>query len=136
MISRSSDRPCRGRLSAKILEISSIAWISLRDRTRPSAIDPMIRISTGLCAGSSRRAASLRSHQEPPWFGAARDVREELRVDLQVGRLLCRRACWADAIEMIFDGGTADENDLAYWSLQSTEIKAVALVDLATASEF
>ena len=37
---------------------------------------------------------------------------------------------------MIFDGGTVDENDLAYWSLQPTEIKAVALVDLATASEF
>jgi hypothetical protein len=28
-----------------------------------------------------------------------------------------------------------DENDLAYWSLQPTEIKAVALVDLARASE-
>jgi hypothetical protein len=28
-----------------------------------------------------------------------------------------------------------DENDLAYWSLQPTEIKAVALVDLARAAE-
>jgi 8-oxo-dGTP diphosphatase len=39
---------------------------------------------------------------------------------------------WDDAIETIFDAGTVDENDLAYWSLQSTGIKAVAL---ATASE-
>jgi hypothetical protein len=42
---------------------------------------------------------------------------------------------WDDAIEMIFDGGMVAENDLAYWSLQPTEIKAVALVDLPTASE-
>ena len=78
---------------------------------------------------------------EPARLGAAREVREELGVDLQVGRLLVAdwippHPGWDDAIEMIFDGGTVDENDLAYWSLQSTEIKAVALVDLATASEF
>jgi 8-oxo-dGTP diphosphatase len=78
---------------------------------------------------------------EPPRLGAARKVREELGIDLQVGRLLVvdwmpPYLGWDDAIEMIFDGGTVDENDLAYWSLQPTEIKAVALVDLATASEF
>ena len=78
---------------------------------------------------------------EPPRLGAAREVREELGVDLQVGRLLVvdwilPYLGWDDAIEMIFDGGMVDENDLAYWSLQSTEIKAVALVDLATAGEF
>jgi 8-oxo-dGTP diphosphatase len=42
---------------------------------------------------------------------------------------------WDDAIEMIFDGGMVTEDDLASWSLQPTEIKAVALVDLSTASE-
>ncbi len=41
---------------------------------------------------------------------------------------------WDDAVEMIFDGGKVAENHLAYWSLQPTEIKAVALVDLARAS--
>jgi hypothetical protein len=51
---------------------------------------------------------------EPPRLGAAREVR---------------------AIEMIFDGGVVAEGDLAYWSLQPTEIKAVALTDLSTASQ-
>ena len=77
---------------------------------------------------------------EPPRLGAAREVREELGIDLKVGRLLVidwmpPYLGWDDAIEMIFDGGMVDENDLAYWSLQSTEIKAVALVDLARAAE-
>jgi 8-oxo-dGTP diphosphatase len=78
---------------------------------------------------------------EPPRLGAAREVREELGIDLQIGRLLVvdwmpPYLGWDDAIEMIFDGGMVAENDLAYWSLQPTEIKAVALVDLPTAREF
>jgi 8-oxo-dGTP diphosphatase len=77
---------------------------------------------------------------ESPRLGAAREVREELGIDLEVGRLLVvdwmpPYLGWDDAIEMIFDGGIVDENDLAYWSLQPTEIKAVALVDLARAAE-
>ncbi len=77
---------------------------------------------------------------EPPRLGAAREVREELGIDLNVGRLLVvdwmpPYLGWDDAIEMIFDGGMVEENDLAYWSLQPTEIKAVALVDLARAAE-
>ena len=77
---------------------------------------------------------------EPPRLGAAREVAEELGIELEIGRLLVvdwmpPYLGWDDAIEMIFDGGTVAENDLAYWSLQPTEIKAVALVDLPTASE-
>jgi 8-oxo-dGTP diphosphatase len=77
---------------------------------------------------------------EPPRLGAAREVREELGIDLKIGRLLVvdwmpPYLGWDDAVEMIFDGGMVVESDLAYWSLQPTEIKAVALTDLATASE-
>jgi hypothetical protein len=36
---------------------------------------------------------------------------------------------------MIFDGGIVAESDLDYWSLQPTEIKRVALVDLETAAD-
>jgi 8-oxo-dGTP pyrophosphatase MutT (NUDIX family) len=77
---------------------------------------------------------------EPPRLGAAREVAEELGIELEIGRLMVvdwmpPYLGWDDAIEMIFDGGTVTENDLAYWSLQPTEIKAVALVDLPTASE-
>lgn len=77
---------------------------------------------------------------EPPRLGAEREVREELGIDLQIGRLLVvdwmpPYLGWDDAIEMIFDGGTVTEDDLASWSLQPTEIKTVALVDLPAASE-
>jgi len=77
---------------------------------------------------------------EPPRLGAAREVREELGIDLEIGRLLVvdwmpPYLGWDDAIEMIFDGGVVAEGDLAYWSLQPTEIKAVALTDLSTASQ-
>jgi len=77
---------------------------------------------------------------EPPRLGAAREVAEELGIELEIGRLLVvdwmpPYLGWDDAIEMIFDGGMVAENDLAFWSLQPTEIKAVALVDLPTASE-
>jgi 8-oxo-dGTP diphosphatase len=77
---------------------------------------------------------------EPPRLGAAREVREELGIDLEIGRLLVvdwmpPYLGWDDAIEMIFDGGLVVEGDLAHWSLQPTEIKAVALTDLSTASQ-
>ena len=65
---------------------------------------------------------------ETPRQGAIREVTEELGIELAVGRLLVvdwmpPYLGWDDAIEMIFDGGLVDEDDLAAWSLQPTEIK-------------
>ena len=76
---------------------------------------------------------------ETPRLGAVREVREELGIELAVGRLLVvdwlpPYLGWDDAIEMIFDGGTVVESELDTWSLQPTEIKRVALVDLDTAA--
>jgi 8-oxo-dGTP diphosphatase len=76
---------------------------------------------------------------ETPRQGAIREVTEELGIELPVGRLLVvdwmpPYLGWDDAIEMIFDGGRIGEEDLAAWSLQPTEIKRVALVDLDTAA--
>jgi 8-oxo-dGTP diphosphatase len=76
---------------------------------------------------------------ETPRQGASREVTEELGIERAVGRLLVvdwmpPYLGWDDAIEMIFDGGEIDEEDLAVWSLQPTEIKRVALVDLDTAA--
>ena len=76
---------------------------------------------------------------ETPRQGAIREVSEELGIELAVGRLLVvdwmpPYLGWDDAIEMIFDGGLVGEDDLAAWSLQPTEIKRVALVDLDTAA--
>lgn len=77
---------------------------------------------------------------EPPRVGAIREVREELGIDAPIGRLLVvdwmpPYLGWDDAIEMIFDGGTVSERDLATWDLQPSEIKRVALVDLDQAAE-
>jgi 8-oxo-dGTP diphosphatase len=77
---------------------------------------------------------------ETPRQGAIREVTEELGIELAVGRLLVvdwmpPYLGWDDAIEMIFDAGLVGEDDLAAWSLQPTEIKRVALVDLDTAAE-
>jgi 8-oxo-dGTP diphosphatase len=76
---------------------------------------------------------------ETPRQGAIREVAEELGIALAIGRLLVvdwmpPYLGWDDAIEMIFDGGIVSEEDLAAWSLQPTEIKRVALVDLDTAA--
>jgi 8-oxo-dGTP diphosphatase len=81
---------------------------------------------------------------EPARLGAACEVREELGVDLQVGRLLVAdwippHLGWDDAIEMIFDGGTVDENDLigrcsrrrSRRSPWSTWLRQVSLTPLA-----
>jgi 8-oxo-dGTP diphosphatase len=78
---------------------------------------------------------------ETPRQGAIRELTEELGIELPVGRLLVvdwmpPYLGWDDAIEMIFDGGRIGEDDLAAWSLQPTEIKQVALVDLESAAEF
>jgi 8-oxo-dGTP diphosphatase len=72
---------------------------------------------------------------ESPRLGAVREVREELGIELDVGRLLVvdwmpPYLGWDDAIEMIFDGGAVREDELATWSLQPSEIRSVRLCTL------
>ncbi len=72
---------------------------------------------------------------ESPRLGAMREVREELGIELHVGRLLVvdwmpPYLGWDDAIEMIFDGGGVQEDELATWSLQPSEIRSVRLCTL------
>ncbi|HEY5978108.1 MAG TPA: NUDIX hydrolase [Microlunatus sp.] len=76
---------------------------------------------------------------EPPREGAVREVREELGVDLVVGRLLVADWLppylgWEDALELIFDGGLVTEEALARFSLQENEINSVALLTLDQAA--
>ena len=77
---------------------------------------------------------------EPPRVGANREVTEELGVDRPVGRLLVvdwmpPYLGWDDAMELIFDGGTLDESELAGLSLQVSEIKQVRFCTAAEAAE-
>ena len=72
---------------------------------------------------------------EAPRDGAIREVREELGVDLVVGRLLVADWLppylgWDDALELIFDGGQVSEDDLTSFSLQENEITSVSLLTL------
>ena len=77
---------------------------------------------------------------EAPRDGAIREVREELGLDLSVGRLLVADWLppylgWEDALELIFDGGQVSDDDLASFSLQENEITSVALLTLEQAAE-
>jgi 8-oxo-dGTP diphosphatase len=77
---------------------------------------------------------------EAPRDGAIREVREELGLDLSVGRLLVADWLppylgWEDALELIFDGGLVTEDDLASFSLQENEITSVSLLTLDQAAE-
>jgi 8-oxo-dGTP diphosphatase len=77
---------------------------------------------------------------EPPREGAIREVREELGLDLAVGRLLVADWLppylgWEDALELIFDGGRVTQAELDAFSLQENEITSVALLTLEQAAE-
>jgi 8-oxo-dGTP diphosphatase len=76
---------------------------------------------------------------EPPRVGAVREVREELGIDLDLGRLMITDWMppylgWEDALELIYDGGMIEETDLGSLTLQPTEIRRVALVTLEEAA--
>ena len=78
--------------------------------------------------------------REPPRHGAVREVREELGIDLEVGRLLVADWMppylgWDDALELIFDGGVVTQEQLRKYVLQPSEILRVRLCTLEEASE-
>jgi 8-oxo-dGTP diphosphatase len=77
---------------------------------------------------------------EAPRLGAVREVREELGIDLDVGRLLLADWMppylgWDDALELIFDGGTTVDADLPGLALQPAEIRSVRLCTLEQAAD-
>jgi 8-oxo-dGTP diphosphatase len=76
---------------------------------------------------------------EPPRVGAERELREELGVDLPVGRLLVADWMppylgWDDALELIFDGGVVTQAQLDDYVLQPSEIIQVRLCTLGEAA--
>lgn len=75
---------------------------------------------------------------ESPRAGAVREVREELGLDLAVGQLLVADWMppylgWDDAMELVFDGGSLTDADLAGLVLQPSEIRSVRLCTLTEA---
>ena len=77
---------------------------------------------------------------EPPRQGAVREVKEELGIDRVIGRLLevdwlPPYLGWEDACELIFDGGSVTEEDLAGFVLDQREIADVRLCTLEEAAD-
>lgn len=75
---------------------------------------------------------------ESPRQGAIRELKEELGIEIELGRLLAvdwmpHYLGWDDACELIFDGGTVTEEEIDGFVLQPTEIRAVRLIDIADA---
>ena len=110
-----------------------IAHVLIRDdRDRILLCDTRFKIDWELPGG-------IVESGESPREGATREVREELGLDLDVGRLLVADWLppylgWEDALEMIFDGGRVTPADLEAYVLQEHEISAVALLTLDEAA--
>ena len=76
---------------------------------------------------------------EPPKQAALRELREELALDITIGRLLYVEWVpphdpWDDQLAMIFDGGTLDETQVAGLRLADGELKGFDFVTLEEAS--
>lgn len=72
---------------------------------------------------------------ESPRQGAIREVKEELGIDIGLGRLLAvdwmpPYLGWDDAEELIFDGGIVTEPEIGAYVLQATEIRSVQLITI------
>ncbi len=67
---------------------------------------------------------------ESPWTGAVREIKEELALDLSVGRVLvidwlAPYLGWEDAVEIIFDGGVLTEEIMDAMVPDAREIRAI-----------
>jgi 8-oxo-dGTP pyrophosphatase MutT (NUDIX family) len=77
---------------------------------------------------------------EPPRRAGERELREELGLDLQLGRLLYLewvppQGPWDDMLMFIFDGGTLDEQAVANLRLADGELGRFAFVSVDEARE-
>ncbi|GAB3928286.1 hypothetical protein GCM10027613_45310 [Microlunatus endophyticus] len=75
---------------------------------------------------------------ESPRQGAIREVKEELGIDIELGRLLAvdwmpPYLGWDDAEELIFDGGAVTEAEIEAYVLQASEIRSVQLITIEDA---
>lgn len=77
---------------------------------------------------------------ESPRVTAAREVREELGINVQIGPLLALdwlppSLGWDDAVEFIFDGGVVTAEQIAAMVLQPGEIVAASFCTVAEAAD-
>jgi ADP-ribose pyrophosphatase YjhB (NUDIX family) len=110
------------------------ADVLLRDRIgRVFLVDPKYKPDWDLPGGMAEA-------NEPPAKAVQRELREELALDLKVGRLLCvdwvaPHGPWDDSLMFIFDGGTVDEELTAEIKFTDDEIRAVEFCSMSETKE-
>lgn len=82
----------------------------------------------------------LANDDESPLAACRREVREEMKLDVEPGRLLVvdwipRHGVWRDGVMFIFDGGTLTADQLNAVSLQADELSSYKFVTLEEAAE-
>lgn len=105
----------RKRIGADVLLRDSLGRILL--------VDPKYKPDWDLPGGMAEA-------NEPPAKAVQRELREELTLDLQIGRLLCvdwvsPHGPWDDSLMFIFDGGIMGDERLAEIKFADGEINAV-----------
>src|SRR5574341_1619825 len=66
---------------------------------------------------------------EPPRQAARRELKEELGLELPIGRLLCvdwvsPHGPWDDSLMFVFDGGVLDQREISHLRLLDDELAA------------
>lgn len=82
----------------------------------------------------------LANDDESPLDACRREIREEMKLDIEPGRLLVvdwipRHGVWRDGVMFIFDGGTLTAAQLDAVSLQAEELSSYKYVTLEEAAE-
>ena len=78
----------------------------------------------------------IAEYDESPYDACCREVKEEIGLDLEIGRLLVvdwvpALGPWTDALAFVFDGGVLDNGNLVP---DPTEVRAIHFLTLAEAS--
>lgn len=115
----------RKRVSADVL---------LRDKQgRILLVDPEYKPDWDMPGGMAEA-------NEPPNRAVERELKEELDLDIKVGRLLCvdwvsPHGPWDDLLAFIFDGGELNEEQVAALKLHDNELNAFEFCTEAQAAE-
>ncbi|TCC65492.1 NUDIX hydrolase [Kribbella pittospori] len=81
----------------------------------------------------------IAEYDESPYDACCREVKEEIGLDLEIGRLLVVDwvpvlGVWTDALAFVFDGGTLDDHHLSALTPDPTEVRTHHFLTLPEAT--